>query len=90
MLLYLYSDDIVQTERRVSCSPKTDVVFILKGKKWAKRVEIICFRETLTSYCTVSRKQDCPPEGPLSDFHVKSSFSSSLNPTALNIIQTAS
>lgn len=39
---------------------------------------------------TLSVKQDCPPWGPLSDFAVKSSFSSSLNPAALNVIQTAS
>lgn len=28
--------------------------------------------------------------GPLNDFHIKSSFSSFLNPAAMNIIQTAS
>lgn len=46
-------------------------------------------RKTLAHDCVENEKQVRLPEGPLNDFHIKSSFSSFLNPAALNILQTA-
>lgn len=60
MLMNQYTD----VERNRLC-------FHFKEKE-VKSFDIIDFRKTSANYCAVSGKQDCPPEGPLSGFEVKS------------------